>query len=348
MTEAIQIEADEFAARILRRSATALGAGAALRLESQADLFEDLRRDLAVRFEYLAEALSMGCVRIFEDRIAWQKIVYIARGVPQDLLLEQLRAQNDELEESLPPAVAAAARRIVDDVLERYEAMPTEAASHLADEAPHRDLARNFLLAVLEGRSRDAIASVREALADGLDVADAHRHLVFPIQAELGRMWQEGEADVADEHLGTNLIEQVLHLLELELPAPPADARRVLIAGVGGDLHDVGLKLLAQTFAVHGWDPLFLGANTPSLDMTRVAKDREVDLLAVAASDALNLPFLAETIRYFRQELPDVPVLVGGRVFMLADDLWKKVGADAGAVDTDEAIRIADRLTAKP
>lgn len=345
MSTLVDIDRDEFSAQILRRAASSLGAGAALRLDSSAELFQDLRHDLGIRYQYLAETLAMGCLAIFEDHVAWQKIVYRARGVEDAILREQLEAQAEELRESAPDVVAQNGCRVIEHVLDRLDSMEVETASYLEGELPHRDLARRIVLAILEGRSRAALGLVRKALDDGLDFLEAHEYVVGPVQAELGRMWQLGEADIADEHFGTQLIEQVLHLLDDRRPEVPITGPKVLIAGVGGDLHDIGLRVLAQTFEASGWDVLLLGANTPAADMARAAKNHGVALVAVAASDALNLPHLIQTLDHLRAELDGTPVLVGGRVFRLSSDMWRAVGADAGAQDARHAVRVAEQLT---
>lgn len=338
----LQIDPDEFSAQIIRRAASSFGAGAALRLGSEAELFEDSRNDMTVRFHYLAEALALGCPAIFEDHVAWQKIICRARGIEDEVLRRQLRALADELRESAPEQVVESGCRLIQHVHDRIDSMHSTTPSYLEGEAPYRELARKFVLATLEGKSREALDLVRKAVDEGLGVVEAHEHLVVPVQAELGRMWQLGESDVADEHFGTQLIEQVLFLLE---GSRSAGGPRILIAGVGGDLHDIGLRVLAQTFDASGWDVLLLGANTPATDMARAARDHGVALVAVAASDALNLPRLIETIAHLRQELNGTPILVGGRVFQLSSELWRSVGADGGAKDAPEAVRVAERLT---
>jgi methanogenic corrinoid protein MtbC1 len=42
----------------------------------------------------------------------------------------------------------------------------------------------------------------------------------------------------------------------------------------------------------------------------------------------------------------DLKIIVGGYPFKVAEGLWKNIGADGFAPNADEAVQLADRLTA--
>jgi methanogenic corrinoid protein MtbC1 len=117
--------------------------------------------------------------------------------------------------------------------------------------------------------------------------------------------------------------------------------------GVGGNLHDFGLRLVAQRLQFAGFAVHHLGSNLPASELEWVLRDRPIDLLAISATLTLHLHTLAETVAHVRQLHGGeryLPVLVGGPPFEVVPDLHTLIGADAAAVDAAGAVVAATRL----
>jgi MerR family transcriptional regulator, light-induced transcriptional regulator len=74
--------------------------------------------------------------------------------------------------------------------------------------------------------------------------------------------------------------------------------------------------------------------------------DRGADVLAVSTTITANLHHVEELIAAVRAvPAAAVPkVLVGGYPFLVAGDLWRRVGADGFAADAREAVTVANKL----
>lgn len=344
-----------FAAALIdaTRRAWAASAGARLR-ERGTRATQDLERagvrDAAVFFEGLLEHLSIAlqfdAPALFLDHVEWMALAFRAREVPVALLGDCLEALERELGTRLPahalPPVAellAQARALAAEPVERE-------VPKLEDAGPTSELARAYLLAALEGRRLDALQVVLDAARDGLDLATLHHEVIGRVQVELGRLWHAGELSVVEEHLVSRISEQVLSALALHLPRTPRVGRRVLVTGASGDLHDIALRMLVDRFDFAGFEPVFLGASTPSEETARAAADFEVDLVLLGAKLALHVREAAATIELLRSQpaTAHLPVIVGGRPFELAPGLAERIGASAHARDASEALALARRL----
>lgn len=348
---------ERFAAGLLRQSARACAMAAVEGLtRSRPELlahglprtFADPVEDTRTRILTLAESLDVDRPELLAHQTAWYKVALAHRGVAGDYLPENLRAIRDALVRELPPPCHAAVDRHVAAALQRADVAPTELPSWLEGDGPLRDEARRFLLAVLENRRRDAFDIVTAAHAAGARVPELHDHLLVPVQREIGRMWLMAEIPIADEHFASRIVESCLDRLAVLHPVAPRRGRCVLTAAVGGDLHGIGLRIVAERFEMHGFDVWDLGADMPASDFEWLLQDRRVDLIALGATLVLHVATARATIARIRETLGGAcpPLLVGGGPFAVVDDLYRVVGADAVANHPEEAVAVGERLLA--
>ncbi|MCA8957994.1 MAG: cobalamin-dependent protein [Planctomycetes bacterium] len=344
----------QFTAELIDGAARAYASGAVQRqLARQPDVFSrygsagftDLVGDTALRLAYLSEALATGRGQLLDDQVAWQKVALIAREIPLECLAVNLECLRDELAESLPAAAAPSAVRILDHARFHLDQSPDVLPSLLLGDHPHLDLTRHYVLAVLEGRRDDAIELVLRAHAEGVSVAELHEHVLGRAQGEIGRMWQMNEIHVAEEHFASQIAAQILARLRIVMPRAPANGRRAVCATVGGNLHEIGLQMVADHLEMGGWQPIQLGASMPAVDLVHGLRDFAGDLLAISTSIATQVRATADLIRFVRQHTASaLPVLVGGPPFRAVPDLWNVVGADGCAADASSAAVVAARL----
>jgi methanogenic corrinoid protein MtbC1 len=348
-----------FAANLLRSSVRAYAAAAVERMhEVDPKLLErglppTFARpvdDTEVRLLHLAEAVAFDRHELLVRAVEWYKVAFAHRNVPAEYLDANLAAIETVLQRELPPASAAVALRHLAAARRALPNAPVELPSFLSLQAPHGELSARFLLAVLEGRGDDAVYMIRNAAADGLSVAEIHDDVLTVVQRELGRMWLMAEVPIADEHFGSTLVDRVLWSLHDHLPRPADDAPVVLTMGVGGNLHDFGLRMVAQRLQMAGYRVHHLGGNMPAGDLEWALQDRKVDCIAIAATMILHLSTLAATvgdirrIERLRERGRGSPILVGGEIFGRVAGLEVAVGADAGADSAATAVAAVQRL----
>lgn len=343
-----------FAASLLRTSARAYAVAAVARLRLERpelleaglpETFAMPNDDVEVRLQQLAAAVEFDRPELFVHAVGWYTIAFHHRGVPADYLPASLRAAEGVLSQELPHAAAGVALRHLRAGIAHCAAAPVELPSVLDVAMPYGRLAAAFLLELLEGRGEVALGLLRGALADGASVADLQDRVLVPVQREVGRMWLQAEIPIADEHYASSFVERALWILHERLPQPAADAPRVVTMGVGGNLHDLGMRLVGQRLQSAGYQVHHLGPNLPAGDLEWAFADRRVDLVAISATMALHLHALAGTIDVLRRVTRGrVPILVGGEPFGLVRDLHLLVGADASAADAEGAVAAARQL----
>lgn len=343
-----------FAASLLRTSSRAYAAAVAARLQLEQPAggaialptaFAHPIDDQEVRLLQLAVAVQFDRPALFEHSVRWYRIAFHHRGVPAAYLAQSLAAMQAVLAQELPPAAAGLVARHLQAASTALEQAPVDQPSALDVQAPHGRLAAQFLMAILEGRGDGAMALLRAALDGGATLGAVHDHVLAAVQREAGRMWLMGEIPIADEHYGSQIVDRALWLLHERLAAPSADAPRITTMGVGGNLHDLGIRMVAQRLQAAGFLVNHLGTNLPANDLEWAFTDRRIDLVALSATMSMHLPMLQATVEVVRRITGGkVPILVGGEPFRLVPDLVDLVGADAAAVDAAGAVAAAQAL----
>lgn len=211
-------------------------------------------------------------------------------------------------------------------------------------------LAARYLELLARKDAETAIVLLLDAVQDGLPLKELYLQILQPVQYELGRLWQTGKITVADEHYCTAATQQVMSRLYPRIFSTPKNGK-VLVAACGkNELHEVGLRMVADLFELDGWDTHFFSATTPHEQILQTIADTGADLLALSATLTANVPDIKQLIKEVRNTLlPAQPqIMVGGYPFHADPELWRRIGADSTAPGAEEAVREGNRLCPDP
>ncbi len=292
------------------------------------------------RINDLAAALDAGQPRLFTSQMRWCRVAMTARGVESEIVRDALVALRDVLETQMDEQSFRMAEAFLHDAINDCD-NELELPQTLLDVTHSLGrLAAQFVLAVLEGRRREACALVTKAVDGGLPVKDAYLHVVVPAVREIGRMWHVGEVTVAEEHFASDTAQALIAQLQERADIAPPIGRTLLAASVAGNRHDMGTRILANLFEMEGWRVVCLGGDMPGADVAQAVIDFEADLLLLSATLHTHLRAVERTVQIVRQRRDEraVRVLVGGLAFDQSPHLAKQYGADAYAGSAEEAL----------
>jgi MerR family transcriptional regulator, light-induced transcriptional regulator len=301
--------------------------------------------DALRHLSYLASAASTGSDALFADYVGWAKVLLARLGLADEDLAQNLVLMRDAVRATVGSPLGDAAARIVDAGLRVLPSLPSSKASLLSESEPHAELARQYLDLLIAGDRQGASALIHGAVRDGVSVQDIYLHVFQRAQYEIGRRWQMNQMSVAEEHFCTAATQLIMSQLYPQIFASPRIGRRLVAACIGGDLHEIGVRMVADFFEMAGWDTYYLGANTPLEGIVDTVAARSADVLALSATMTYHVPAVTEVIRSVRERgSSKLRILVGGYPFRVDPELWRRVGADGYAADAAEAVALADRL----
>ena len=93
-------------------------------------------------------------------------------------------------------------------------------------------------------------------------IISAWQEVFVPVLIQVGAAWEKSGKGIEVEHMLTEILKRVLRESTSEIVAP-VNARPVLLASVGEELHSLALHALAAALAERGIETHFLGARTP-------------------------------------------------------------------------------------
>lgn len=308
------------------------------------------RQDAAYHLAFLADAVDVDSPAVFNDYIAWAKVLLLHFGVLAEDLDQHLGCMADVVGARMPAPVAAPAMAMIESARSALPSMPATAAPCLEPGQRLEPLAREYVRALLGGYRQAAGQLVFDAVDRGASVRELYLQVFQPALREVGRLWQTRRISVAQEHFCSAATQVLMsQLLPRSLPAPRR-GRAVVVACVSGDQHEVGARMVGDFFAMAGWDAYFCGANTPNEGVAESAVERAADVLAVSASMGCHLHTVQELLERVRADprCAASRVMVGGHPFTVDPALWRTVGADGTAADAEAAVVLAEQWLASP
>ena len=303
-------------------------------------------QDAGYHLSYLADAVAASSPVLFSDYIAWAKVMLSARGVPATDLSRNISILQEVVREKLSPELASVTDEYFEAGLNKLPSVTTDPSTLLEGSGQHSNLANRFLKLLLNGERHVASRLIHEALDSGITVQDIYLHVFQLSQRELGRLWQLNQITVAQEHYCTAATQLIMSQLYPRIFSTKKNGRKIVATSIGGELHEIGVRIIADFFEMEGWDTYYLGANSPRAAIVQAIAERRADVLAVSATMTFHIRAVEDLIASVRASADsnDVKVLVGGYPFNIEPELWKRVGADAYAADASEAIAVASRL----
>jgi methylmalonyl-CoA mutase cobalamin-binding domain/chain len=304
------------------------------------------RHDSVDQLSHLADAVDTGSQALFDDYIAWVKVLLQHVGIDTDDLDHHLGCMVDVVRDQMPGPVAAPTVAMIEGARAALPDMPTTTPSFIDAGRRLAPLAREYMHALLAGFRQAAGRLVFDAVEHGEPLGEIYLEVLQPALREVGRLWQIGKISVAQEHFCSAATQVIMAQLLPRSFAGERRERRVVVACVAGDLHDVGARMVGDFFEMAGWDAWFCGANTPHDAVVQSLVERSAGVLALSATMGCHLHAVQELVERVRAEprCARVRILVGGPPFAVDPALWRAVGADGTAGDADAAVKVAEEL----
>ncbi|MSR20473.1 MAG: MerR family transcriptional regulator [Gemmatimonadetes bacterium] len=154
--------------------------------------------------------------------------------------------------------------------------------------------------------------TLRRALA----TLGARRFLQGVVTDLLGRVgagWETSEVTMAQEHLGSAVLERIL--AEIADRSGAGDHEdRLVVATLPGERHALGGRLVAAAAALEGWRVSYLSTDLPPAEIAHAATTLGARAVAISMVAGDQVDAAARDLAALRAELDaEIDILVGGR-----------------------------------
>jgi methanogenic corrinoid protein MtbC1 len=303
-------------------------------------------RDVNYHLSYLIESILAQDVSLFGRYAEWLAELFSGLGFQDDAVGETLECLRAALEDTLPTDLFAVADTHIKEGLIKYQKKTKISPSHLISTAPLYSLTKKYLDALLAGQKHEASRLILDAVEKGISIKDIYLKVFQRSQYEIGQLWCMNKISVAQEHYSSAATQLIMSQLYPHIFASKKIGKGLVAACINSELHEIGIRMVADFFEIAGWDTYYLGANTPDTGIIKAINRTNPNILALSATMPFHQSKLKNTIAAVRAADPDdkLKIIVGGLALNTSKDLWKKVGADGYAGNAEEAVIVADML----
>lgn len=202
----------------------------------------------------------------------------------------------------------------------------------------------NSMIAAIVSFDEGRLEEIYNEALSLYSIGTVTQKLLTPLLIELGLRWESSEGSIAEEHFFAFYLRNKLGARYHHRPRGN-HGPLLLIAGLPGEYHDIGLLLFALATHQSGYQVIPLGADMPLSELAKVAQKKHCE--AIVLSGAIE-----PSRQTLEKDLPElvrtsgVPILIGGLSSVYACDAINRAGAEALGRDMEHGLqRMAEVLS---
>ena len=272
----------------------------------------------------------------------WVNAAFLAMAAAKGLSCAIANPTNDVLMN-----VGAAANVLTgrDRGCEHYIGRFTEQAeADAAEAAEERTSPEKAYDAVVRGHQEGVVAVVEEALAAGVEPEKLVDHFLIPAITEVGHRFDRKEYFLPQLIMSAETMKRAFDFLEPHLSTDSGDsaARKVVLATVKGDIHDIGKNIVALMLKNYGFTVIDLGKDVERGDIVAAVEAEDARLVGLSALMTTTMTEMEAVVKTLRQDVPECRIMIGGAV--VDQNFADQIGADGYADNAHTAVSLAQSL----
>ncbi len=238
----------------------------------------------------------------------------------------------------------AAARLLLEQDADSKEYIAKYGEAAPVPAAPAKEAPPQIGYAIARGLKDEAAKAAALLLADRPPLAVVEKEIIPALDA-VGKDYESGKIFLPQLIKSAEAAKAAFEVLRAKLAREGAKAgkgKKIVIATVHGDIHDIGKNIVKVILENYNFDVTDLGRDVPPQRVAEAVKETGAELVGLSALMTTTVASMKETIELLRRECPAVKVIVGGAV--LTESLAEYTGADRYAKDAMETVRHAGEL----
>jgi corrinoid protein of di/trimethylamine methyltransferase len=211
----------------------------------------------------------------------------------------------------------------------------------------HENILQDLTSSVIEGDSAKAEATAKRALEGGVDPLVAITDGLNKGMAQVGDDFSKLKVYLPEVMMAADAMKVALAILEpaaLKRDSSSIKKRKVVIATILGDIHDIGKNIVALLMRANGFEVYDMGRDIPVDAMISKALDTQSDIIAASTLLSTSMPYMEDLLKLLKERnlREKFTVMVGGGP--VTREWAEEIGADGYGDDGDEAVRVAKEL----
>ncbi len=303
-------------------------------------------RDLEYILNYLAEAVYFDNNDLFNDFSIWLSSLFENIGLSEDVFINTYNSIQKVIKDNFEPKERIYLNNIIDSSIKKALNEKNKEDSYLTEDNPHKDFADKYLNLLLDNEKTEASNLIVNEAISKMSIPEIYLDILEPVQKEVGRLWHANEITVAQEHYISSVTQLVMSQLYSRFLSSGGKKGNIVTTAVGKELHEIGIRMVADLLEIDGFDTIHLGANTPPTSIIETLKKNRTVLVGISVTLPIHLKELVQLVDMIRNEpeLTNIKILVGGYALNQNPELKKELDVDAYSMNAKEAVQKANKL----
>ncbi|WP_297087226.1 B12-binding domain-containing protein [uncultured Draconibacterium sp.] len=204
-------------------------------------------------------------------------------------------------------------------------------------------ISTGYLNALLAGKRKKAQQLCNSYIQSEKSLKELYENVMKPALYEVGKLWEQNKISVAAEHLATAITEGILNSFYADVIPEKYSGKKVVLACVDKEEHQVGIKMVADVFEMNKWESFFLGTGFPTSELIKYIKEVQPDVVALSLSVYFNFAQLKLMLNKLKSEFPEITIIIGGQALAHATETtlaeWKDILLFSDLYELDNYLR---------
>ncbi|MBN4069314.1 MAG: homocysteine methyltransferase [Alkaliphilus sp.] len=198
---------------------------------------------------------------------------------------------------------------------------------------------------IIQGDIKNIVPSIKKEEKKGLSAKEIIDAFLIPALEEVGEKFEKQEfflpqlmmsaetAEIAFEYINAKLDENTKNSKEKK--------RKILLATVEGDVHDIGKNIVAIMLKNYGFNVVDLGTNVKAEIIVERALEEKPNIIGVSALMTTTMQEIETVANKLRESKIEIPLIIGGAV------VTKEFATSLGAFyakDAVESVKVAKSI----
>ena len=173
--------------------------------------------------------------------------------------------------------------------------------------------------ALIKGNGEHLDDDLKEALAKYSRAVDIIEGPLMAGMNEVGRRFGEGKMFLPQVVKTARTMKRAVEILQPFIDSGKSEGtgttgnqRKVLLATVKGDVHDIGKNIVGVIMACNGYEVIDLGVMVPADQIVARAKEEHVDMIGLSGLITPSLEEMVNVASELKKAGLDIPIMIGG------------------------------------
>ncbi len=171
--------------------------------------------------------------------------------------------------------------------------------------------------AIVMGTKSNVISDL-DNLLKKLSPLEIINSIIMSGMDEVGRLFEQGKMIVTEVLQSAEVVKKAVSYLEpLMLNQDDSNKKKILLATVKGDVHDIGKNLVRIIFESNGYKVVDIGIRIDSNQLIKSIKEHNPDIVGLSGLLVKSSRYMVNIAEHLKEEGIDLPLIVGGAALTL-------------------------------